>query len=125
MARQALTTFGFTRSQAIARAAELRSKPISDEHYVQPGEDFTERLRLLSLTDDYKDYHRLLGIQRMLDVLNSIMHLITDPDLATDLAAWLEILPELDPVPVATAGSPPIDAGPACTGHGTNPSATS
>ena len=125
VARQALTRFGFTRAQAIARAADLRSKPISDDDYVQPGEDFAERLRLLSLTDDYKDYHRILGIHRMLDDLKPIGHLITDPELATDLAAWLEIMPELDPVPVDTAGSPPIDPGPACTGHGTNPNATS
>jgi hypothetical protein len=106
VARQALKRFGFTRPEATARAAELRAKPIGDDDYARPGENVAESLRLLSITDDYKDYHGLLGIQRMLNDLKPIVDLITNPDLAAELARWLNTLPELDPVPAEAAGSP-------------------
>jgi hypothetical protein len=97
--------FGFTRSQAVARAAELRAKPATDADYSRPGEDPAEvrrRFRLLSVTDDYKDYHRLLSIQRMLGDLQRIRHLITDADVSAELAAWSNLVAELDPFPAAT-----------------------
>ncbi|MEV0134549.1 hypothetical protein AB0H83_39580 [Dactylosporangium sp. NPDC050688] len=99
IAGQALRKFGFTRPRAMARAAELRAKPITDDDYVKPGENVAESFRLLSGTDDYQDYHRLLGIQRMLHDLKPVMHLLTDTNLSAELAAWLNILPELDPFP--------------------------
>lgn len=106
IARQALTRFGFTRAEAVARAEELRSRPVTDDDFVQPGENTTETLRLLSATDDYKDYHRLLGIQRMLNNLKPITSLLTDTDLAAELEAWLQVLPELDPVPINLVDQP-------------------
>lgn len=127
VARQALTQFGFTRAEAVARAAELRSRPATDDDLVQPGENISESLRLLSATSDYKDYHRLLCIQRMLNDLKPVTGFLTDTDLAADLGAWFKVLPELDPVPInpvdqlsshtnvsgssAPAEPPPMDAG--------------
>lgn len=107
VARQALTRFGFTRCEAFARAEELRSKPVTDDDgFVQPGENAAERLRLLSATDDYKDHHRLLGIQRMLNDLKPITGLLTDTDLAAELEAWHQVLPELDPVAINPIDQP-------------------
>jgi hypothetical protein len=97
--RLALARFGFTRTRAITRAAELRSRPVSGDDYVRPGEDVAEMLRLLSRTDDYKDYHRLLGIERMLNDLRPIAGLLTEPDVAAELEEWLRVLPDLNPVP--------------------------
>lgn len=113
VARQALMRFGFTRAEAVSRAGELRSKPYTDDDFPQPGEDSSENFRLLSATDDYKDYHRPLGIQRMLDNLQSIAGLLTDRNLAAELDAWLEVLPELDPVPITPVELPstPADGG--------------
>ena len=54
IARRALERFGFSRPGAIARAAELRARPVSGDDLRQPGEG-PERLRLLSRTDDYQD----------------------------------------------------------------------
>jgi hypothetical protein len=106
VARQAIRKFGFTRPRAMTRAAELRAKPITDDDYAKPGENVTESFRLLSGTDDYQDYHRLLDIQRMLNDLKPVMRLITDTNLSAELAAWLNILPELDPFPVDAADTP-------------------
>jgi hypothetical protein len=104
--RQALTRFGFARSEAVSRAGELRSRPVTDDDFVQPGENVSETLRLLSATDDYKDYHRLLGIQRMLNDLKPIAALLTDADLAAELEAWIQASPELDPVPIDPVDQP-------------------
>jgi acetyl esterase/lipase len=94
VARLALTRFGFTRSQAVARAMELRGQTPTDDDYFET-------------TDDYKDYHRLLGIQQMLDDLKPITGLLTDTDLVAQLEAWSQVLPELDPVPIDPMGQPP------------------
>jgi hypothetical protein len=107
--RRALNGFAMTRSQAITRAARLRAKPVSDEDYVRPGEDVAELLRALRAIDDYKDYHRLLDIQRMLNDLGPITGLITDADIAAELAEWLRISAELDPVPTGAAAAPPTE----------------
>jgi hypothetical protein len=104
--RRALNGFGMTRSQAIARAAQLRAKPVSAEDYVRPGEDVTELLPAIRATDDYKDYHRLLDIQQMLADIDPITGLVTDADLAAELAEWLRIAAELDPVPTDAAAAP-------------------
>jgi hypothetical protein len=104
--RRALNGFGITQPQAIARAAQLRAKPVSADDYARPGEDVTELLQAIRATDDYKDYHRLLDIQRMLDDIGPITSLVTDADLAAELAGWLRIAAELDPVPTDATAAP-------------------
>jgi hypothetical protein len=99
LTRLAVDGFGMTRGHALARADALRQIPLTEDDYVQPGEDVGSRLRELAQTDDYRDYHQLLGINRMLDDLRPLVELITDPDLAAEIRAWLEVQPQLDPVP--------------------------
>ncbi len=96
--RRALDGFAMTRPQALARAAHLRDQPLTDADYVRPGENVAEVLQTLRGTDDYQDYDRLLDIQRMLNDIEPLAKLVTDADLAAELAEWLRITAELDPV---------------------------
>jgi hypothetical protein len=96
--RRALDGFAMTRSQALTRAAHLRDQPVTDADYMLPGENVAEVLQALRGTDDYQDYHRLLGIQRMLNDIEPLAEHVTDADLAAELAEWLRITTEPDPV---------------------------
>ncbi len=96
--RRALDGFAMTPSQALIRAADLRDQPITDADYMRPGENVAEALQALRGTDDYQDYHRLLDIQRMLNDIEPLAGHVTDADLAAELAEWLRITAELDPV---------------------------
>lgn len=97
--RRALDGFAMTRSQALTRAAHLRDRPLTEADFMRPGENVAEVLQALEGTDDYQDYHRLLGIQRMLNDIEPLAEHVTEADLAADLAEWLRITTELDPVP--------------------------
>nr|WTA68155.1 hypothetical protein OHB51_02985 [Micromonospora sp. NBC_00855] len=99
VARRAVDSFGMTREQAAARAASLRATPLTEEDFVQPGEDWQARWEALAVTDDYQDYHRLLNINRVLTDLVPLVDHMTDAHLVTDVQAWLQVLTELDPVP--------------------------
>ena len=98
MTRRALDGFAMSRQHAITRAASLRARPLSAEDFAQPGEELAGWLAL-ALTEDYRDYHQLLNIDRMLTDLAPLLGLITDADLASGLRAWLETQADLDPVP--------------------------
>jgi hypothetical protein len=95
--RRALDGFAMTRQQAITRAASLRAKPLTEDDLYQPGEGWAI-FQALAQTDDYRDYHRLLNIDRMLTHLTRFIDLIADPDLASELRAWLAVRSDLDPV---------------------------
>ncbi|MGA4728477.1 hypothetical protein ACWEOS_24625 [Micromonospora taraxaci] len=97
IARKAVDSFGMTREQAAARAAALRAIPLTEEDFVQPGEDWQARWEALTVTDDYQDYHRLLAIERILTDLAPLVEHMTDACLVADVRAWLRVLPELDP----------------------------
>ncbi|MEU4470010.1 hypothetical protein [Micromonospora sp. NPDC023888] len=60
VARLAVDSFGMTREQAAARAARLRATRLTEDDFVQPGEDWQARWQALTVTDDYQDYHQLL-----------------------------------------------------------------
>jgi hypothetical protein len=108
IARRALDGFVMTRQHAITRAASLRAVPISADDFYQPGEGLA-RWQALTQTEDYRDYHQLLDIDRMLTDLTPLLDRIIDADLATDLRTWLRAQPDLDPVPTTityTASSP-------------------
>ncbi|MET8203086.1 hypothetical protein [Micromonospora taraxaci] len=97
VARKAVDRFGMTREQAAARAAILRAIPLTEEDFIQPGEDWQARWEALTVTDDYQDYHRLLAIERILTDLAPLVEHMTDACLVADVRAWLRVLPELDP----------------------------
>ncbi|MEV0569863.1 hypothetical protein [Dactylosporangium sp. NPDC050588] len=104
VARLTLDAFPFSRADAIAAAARLRALPVTDDDFVQPGESAAEtsrRFEELRGTDDYRDHHRLVDIERMLGDLRPIVADITDAALAAEAAAWLDVLPELDLTPDA------------------------
>jgi hypothetical protein len=82
-----------------------RATPLTEEDLAQPGEDLTA-WRALTLTKDYRDYHRLLNIDRMLTDLTPVVELIADADLATEVRMWLGIQPELNPVPTLSCSTP-------------------
>lgn len=99
IARQALTGFSMTPQQAMSRAAGLRASPI-DEVDLPPGQHIDlAAWRTLTATPEYRDYHRLLNIDRMLTVLVPLVCLIVNADLAAELRLWLEIQPDLAPFP--------------------------
>ncbi|GIF63464.1 hypothetical protein Ais01nite_14990 [Asanoa ishikariensis] len=100
IARLALDGFAMTREHAIARAASLRAKPLTEDDLYQPGQD-PAIFEALTQTDDYRDYHRLFDFDRMLTCLAPFVDLIADPDLAGELRRWLAVQPDLDPVPTA------------------------
>lgn len=100
-ARTALTRIGADRAAALARAAELRARPGHDE----PGASY----RQIAATADHRDYHRLLGIQRILTELAAVADRIEDPGLAAGLAAWQAVRDGLTPY----VSDPPA-SGPAC-----------
>ncbi|MEV4255115.1 hypothetical protein AB0J52_18325 [Spirillospora sp. NPDC049652] len=104
IARLALGSVPMSRREALDRAARLRAIPITEDDFVKPGEDITERLRAISQTDDYRDYHRLLDIARMLADLTPIIDLIKDAELVARLQDWTAALPDLDPVPPHVGG---------------------
>ncbi|MEV1012780.1 hypothetical protein AB0I89_20310 [Micromonospora sp. NPDC049801] len=108
VARRAVESFGMTRKQAAARAASLRAIPLTEDDFVQPGEDWLARWQALTVTDDYQDYHRLLNIERILTDLAPLVDHMTDAHLVADVQAWLQVLPDLAPVPAA---DPPLDEG--------------
>ncbi|MEV4765331.1 hypothetical protein AB0J89_22205 [Micromonospora chokoriensis] len=97
VARRAVDSFGMTREQAAARAANLRATPLTEDDFVQPGEDWQARWEALTVTDDYQDYHRLLTIERILTDLAPLVEHMTDAHLVADVRAWLRVLTELDP----------------------------
>ncbi|WUR56820.1 hypothetical protein OHS32_16595 [Micromonospora chokoriensis] len=97
VARRAVDSFGMTREQAAARAANLRATPLTEDNFVQPGEDWQARWEALTVTDDYQDYHRLLTIERILTDLAPLVEHMTDAHLVADVRAWLRVLTELDP----------------------------
>jgi hypothetical protein len=105
VARRALNGFAMTREQAITRAASLRATPLTEEDLVQPGEGMAA-WQALAQTEDYRDYHRLLNIDRMLTDLTPLVDLIADGDLAAEVRAWLSVQPDLDPVPTVVALRP-------------------
>ncbi|MEU7655722.1 hypothetical protein AB0C42_33900 [Micromonospora taraxaci] len=97
VARRAVDSFGMTREEAAARAANLRATPLTEDDFVQPGEDWRARWQALTVTDDYQDYHRLLAIERILTDLAPLVRHMTDAHLVADVRAWLRVLTELDP----------------------------
>ncbi|MGI5182924.1 hypothetical protein ACQEVZ_42375 [Dactylosporangium sp. CA-152071] len=104
VARRALDAFGFSRADAVAAAARLRALPVTDNDFIQPGESASEmsrRFEELCGTDDYRDHHQLVAIERMLGDLRPIVSDITDTTLAAEVAAWLDVLPDLDLTPDA------------------------
>ncbi|WP_435209263.1 hypothetical protein [Micromonospora sp. bgisy143] len=105
VARRAVDSFGMTREQAAARAASLRATPLTEDDFVQPGEDWQARWQALTVTDDYQDYHRLLNIERILTDLAPLVDYMTDARLVADVQAWLQVLAELDPAPEVTTPS--------------------
>ncbi|MFF5225750.1 HEAT repeat domain-containing protein [Dactylosporangium sp. NPDC000521] len=104
VARRALDAFRFSRADAVAAAARLRALPVTDDDFDQPGDSPPERTRRfeeLRGTDEYRDHQQLIAIEQMLDTLRPTAGDITDPALAAELAAWLDILPGLDRTPDA------------------------
>ncbi|MEV4131940.1 hypothetical protein AB0J72_07220 [Dactylosporangium sp. NPDC049742] len=104
VARRALDGFRFTRADAAARAARLRALPVTEDDFIQPGEAASEtsrRFEELRGTDDYRDHHQLVAIEQMLGDLRPIVADITDAALAAEVAAWLDVLPDLDLTPDA------------------------
>ncbi|GAA4369427.1 hypothetical protein GCM10023088_19630 [Actinomadura verrucosospora] len=106
IARRVLGGFTMSRQEAVDRAAHLRSIPLTEDDFARPGEDIGAMLRALAQTDEYRDTHRLIDMQRALTGLAPIVGLIADTGLAAEVRAWLGVVPDLDSYGPDLAGPP-------------------
>ncbi|MEV4004567.1 hypothetical protein [Actinomadura sp. NPDC049753] len=106
IAQRVLGGFTMSRQEAVDRAARLRSIPVTEDDFARPGEDIGAMLRALAETDEYRDTHRLIDMQRALTGLAPIVGLIGDTGLAAEVRAWLGVVPDLDSYAPDLSGPP-------------------